>query len=228
MWNTTCRDSNVWIADVREDDDFVLCDLTSVQELPGNGAPFHRLRELLKSRDFDAAGIDAPFSIPVEHIPSGGHRELLEIVSKTERLENPWFPSADEFRNSVLAGRALNKKPFRETEKYWSRPNLNPRSTLWDKARSGAAMTSACLTLLWQAECPIWPWDQPSCAGLLVEAFPVAQLCHWGDLPYYGYSGNGTKALNRRQKIVQSLSKHVALNEEKQHRMICSADASTR
>ena len=224
-WSPGCGNSNVWIADVRREDQFVLRDLKTVQGLPGSGAPFHRLCELLKSRNFDAAGLDAPFSVPMEYMPSGGHHRLLEIVSKTERLENPWFPSANDFRSSVLAGRVLDKKPFRETEKYWTRPNLNPRSTLWDKARSGAAMTSACLTLLQQAQCPIWPWHPAGSAGLLVEAFPAAQLCYWGDLPYYGYSRNGTKALNNRRKIVEFLSKYIALNEAQSQTMENSADA---
>src|SRR5262252_834104 len=43
MWKAGCRNSNVWIAKVRRGNQFVLCDLRTVQELPGDGAPFHRL-----------------------------------------------------------------------------------------------------------------------------------------------------------------------------------------
>lgn len=48
--------------------------------------------------------------------------------------------------------------------------------------RGGAAMTAACLKLLHEANCPIWPW-QRSARRLLAEAFPAAQLRHW-QLPH--------------------------------------------
>ena len=53
----------------------------SVQELQGTGNPFARLTALLNEGDYEVAAIDAPFSIPVAHIPVGGHAELLENVA---------------------------------------------------------------------------------------------------------------------------------------------------
>lgn len=71
-------------------------------------------------------------------------------------------------------------------------------------------MTSACLTLLHGAQCPIWRWDRADTPGLQVEAFPAAQLCHW-ELPYERYGQDGYDALSIRRKIVDFLSKHIAL-----------------
>ena len=84
-------------------------------------------------------------------------------------------------------------------------------------------MTSACLTLLNEAQCPIWPWDRAG-PGLLVEAHPAAQLHYWS-LPYYGYSGSKTVAGQNRREIVDFLSKHVALSIEQRQKMENSADA---
>jgi hypothetical protein len=66
-WRPGCATSNVWIADVRRDDDgLVLHDVRHVQKLPGSGDPFDRLATLLAARDYEAAGIDARFSIPTD------------------------------------------------------------------------------------------------------------------------------------------------------------------
>ncbi len=137
-WRPGCRKSNVWIADVGGNDPFVLCDLRSVQQLPGNGTAFHRLTALLRNRQFDAAAIDAPFSVPAEFVPAGDHRKLLEFVSEIRRPVGRSFPMAGDFADGIVAGRTLStKKPLRETEKYWRRRGVHVRSTLRVKERGG-------------------------------------------------------------------------------------------
>jgi hypothetical protein len=225
MWRAGRHTGNVWIAEIREEEEEkALKSLVPVQQLAGAEAPFHNLINLLNRRDFDAAAIDAPFSVPSEYLPPGGHQELLDLVSKIERSEDRPFPSANDFLSHVLGGRRpKSKKPLRKTERHWRDKNVNVRSTLWSGPRGGAAMTSACLTLLCNAQCPIWPWDQPSACGLLVEAFPAAQLCHWS-LCYQKYNGRKGDAPWMRQRLVSALSARVTLNSFQQE-LEESADA---
>jgi hypothetical protein len=160
-----------------------------VQELSGDRHPFTNLMQYLRQSEFAAAAIDAPFSIPVDYVRPKIHRALLELVAGLESPDGRPFPTAHDFVNAVLEGRIpVTKKPLRQTEKYWQQQKVNVRSTLWAGARGGAAMTVACLKLLQETGCPIWPWER-SVRGLLIEAFPAAQLCHWG-LPYQGYNRN--------------------------------------
>jgi len=224
MWTGGCEKSNVWIAFVKRDNQLTLSDLRTVQELPGPGRPFLKLTALLKNREVNAAGIDAPFSLPTEYVPLGGHRRLLEAISTMERPDGRWFPSARHFTSRMIGERLPElRKPLRETERYWSH-RVNVRSTLWAGPRGGAAMTSVCLTLLHEAQCPIWPWDGPRTAGLLVEAFPAAQLRHWS-LPWQGYSGNARTAILNRRMILDFLSEHISIPRPEKRTMLGSADA---
>ncbi len=68
-------------------------------------------------------------------------------------------------------------------------------------------MTAACLKLLHSARRPIWPFTT-SGSGLLVEAFPAAQLCQWA-LPRQSY-GRPAEQTNR-DKIVDALAQRVSL-----------------
>jgi hypothetical protein len=210
----------------------LLSSLQTVQELQGQEEPFQRLVSLLEARDFNAAGIDAPFSVPYEYLPCGGHRALLEQVAGIERKKRP-FPTAQDFVCRILAGRSMSgKKPLRKTELAWNKPELawnrkkiNVRSTLWAGSRGGAAMTAACLTLLHQSQCPIWPWHPSSEPGLLVEAFPAAQLCHWG-MEFEGYNGDSPEALSKREKLVASISRLIEIPDGSlRKKMEQSADA---
>ena len=225
MWRATTKDSNIWIAAVsREPALLVSNTLTKVQELEAEGEPFFKLTSLLKRRRFAAAAVDAPFSVPHAYLPQGGHGELLDLVAKMQRPKNCPFPAANDFVCRVLAGRALRgKKPLRETERSWQKRGVNVRSTLWAGPRGGAAMTSACLTLLRESECPVWPWEQAMTAGLLVEAFPAAQLCHW-EMQYERYNGNDSEASSARRKLVESVSARVAPGRFRQE-LESSADA---
>ena len=213
MWSPGRNETDVWIADVRsQGEQKVLNYLIPVQRLPGMGTPFRNLMNLLKSRDFEASAIDAPFSLPSEYLPAGGQGRLLDVVSRAERPQDRPFPAANDFLRSVLAGRLPNsKKPLRRTEQHWRDRKVNVRSTLWagpPSYRGGTAMTSACLTLLCGAQCPIWPWDQPPGRGLLVEAFPAAQLCHW-KLCYQGYNGRQGRAHAICRGLVGEISTRV-------------------
>jgi hypothetical protein len=226
MWCPN-RKGNIYIATVCcEQRCLVLTGLQRVQCLPGDAPPFQRLVNLLKNREFTAAGIDAPFSVPCEYLPRGGHRALLEQVSRIEHQNRP-FPEAREFVRNVLAGRIMSsKKPLRETELAWSREGINVRSTLWAGPRGGAAMTAACLALLRESGCPIWPWDRPSDPrGLLVEAFPAAQPSHWR-LDFQGYNGNKTGAAAKRKELVASVSQWIEIPDDLLRKeMKMSADA---
>ena len=224
QWRARCKSSNIWIAHVQRCETLVLVKLTTVQRLSGEGDPFQKLTSLLASKEFNAAAIDAPFSVPSSYTAFQNHRELLKAVSEMERPNGRCFPCAPAFVKAIVSDRAMRiKKPLRETERYWQTLGVNVRSTLWAGARGGAAMTSACLTLLQETECPIWPWNSDG-PGLLVEAFPAAQLRHW-ELPHQKYNGKGEVAQSNRQQIVRFLRKHLKIRAEEQHSMESSADA---
>ncbi len=85
-------------------------------------------------------------------------------------------------------------------------------------------MTAACLTLLHQAKCPIWPWHGSDQTGLLAEAFPAAQLCHWG-MKYEGYNGDSQESLAHRKTLTVSLSQLIEIPDKFREKMEQSADA---
>lgn len=59
MWRASRRTSNIWIADVAcNAGHLMLHGLVASRSLPGEEAPFYRLRDLLRTRDFDGAGIE--------------------------------------------------------------------------------------------------------------------------------------------------------------------------
>ena len=204
MWRPTERESNIYIADVHgRGERLRLTALQTVQHL-GEGEPFQNLIRRLKARDFTAAAIDAPFSVPHKFLPLGSHEALLERVAKMERPKSRPFPSGQDFACGVLAGRPLlGNKPLRDTERLWRSKNINVRSTLWAGPRGGAAMTAACITLIQQTKCPVWPWQKHRSGGrgLLVEAFPAAQLRHWG-MDYRKYDGSKDEAVAIRANVV--------------------------
>jgi hypothetical protein len=205
MWSSGCRKSNVWIAEVEYGASLArLTKLRSVQQLGSNHNPFNDLVEHLRQSEFDAAAIDAPFSIPKIYLPSDGHTELLDRVANPQLCDGRHFPSARDFVDCVLKGQTpRTRKPLRQTEAYWLRQNVNVRSTLWTGPRGGAAMTAACLKLLHEAQRPIWPWARNG-RCLLVEAFPAAQLCQWR-LPYQAYSRNNEQETATRKKLYDRL-----------------------
>lgn len=211
MWSVGCSKSNVWIAEVECGVSGPrLVQLRRVQQLVGEHSPFNRLVQYLSQFEFDAAAIDAPFSIPREYLGGKKHRDLLELIAKLESRDDRPFPSASDFVNYVYGGRApAIKKPLRQTEEYWQQRKVNLRSTLWAGPRGGAAMTAACLKLLHETGRPIWPWERTG-RGLLIEAFPAAQLRQW-DLRHQGYNRDTEKEAAVRRSLVSSLAARINL-----------------
>ena len=223
MWRQGCRRSNVWIARVQADSGlYALRDLQVVQDLPGTGTPFERLVALLMDDCYDAAAIDAPFSLPATYVP-GGYTALLDAVANRPHDGRP-FPKAAELLAAVdppLLPRG--RKVYRETERMWIDRGVNTRSTVWAGARGGAAMTVACLRLLHESNCPVWPWMGNAHQGCLVEAFPAAQLQAWG-LPHQKYNGRDAVQQANRETIISGIEKRIDVGPFREQLMI-NADA---
>jgi hypothetical protein len=195
-----------------------------VQQLPGTGTPFDRLVKLIAAGEFDAATIDAPFSLPSRHLPPGGHPELLRSIRALPNASDRDFPlgSAIVLLGENIAVKHQDKpKPLRETERYWAERGVNTRSTMWSGTRGGAPFAAACLRLLELAGRPIWPWHDPQ-PGILGEAFPAAQLCHWG-LPHRAYSK--PDQTENREAIVSGLSVRVSIDPVDERKLLDSPDA---
>jgi len=217
-WRPTCSRPSVWIA-VLEGPRLV--SLTPVQDLPGEGGPFERLANLLGEGRYRAAGIDAPFALPARHMPPGGHAQLLRDVAAIPAAGDRPFPRGPDL--IALAHRYAPQetaKPHRETERQWSA--ANPRSALWWKPRGGAPFAAACLTLLAKAKRPVWPWKDAQ--GMLVEAFPAAQLRTWG-LPHTNYAA--PEEGKARGAVIAHLEekRQLMLEPMDRKRMLASADA---
>ncbi len=224
MWRPGRR-TNAWIAAVGTSRGrLVLDDVRPVTALPGAGSPFERLAELLRGGDFAAAAVDAPFSIPGRYL-RGTHRALLARVAALGRTSGtrPFAPAV-AFVHGVTGQLPplTPPKPYRETEACWRARGVNVRSTLWAGPRGGAAMTAACLTLLALADRPMWPWSRTP-GGLLVEAFPAAQLARW-ELPFERYARNDPQAFRHRETIVDALAGRLVLGARRRL-LIRSADA---
>src|SRR5262249_36782515 len=74
----------------------------------------------------------------------------------------------------------------------------------------GAPMSAACLTLLHASGAPIWPWTTAH-PGLLVEAFPAAQLKTWR-LPYVGYNRAAGRGPSIRAGIIEGIEQRIAID----------------
>jgi predicted nuclease with RNAse H fold len=221
MWSPGCTRSNVWIAEVDSTPSgLVLQSLGRVQSLqPESEPPFSRLAARLRRRDFVAAAIDAPFSVPVKYLHPRTHRDLLQQVASLPLERGRPFPSGGDLVDFLNCPRQT-AKTWRDTEEFWRKRGLNVRPALWNGARPGAPMTAACLKLLWQSECPIWPW-QSNGPGLLMEAFPAAQLQHLG-LKHQRYDGHNGK--ENRFTIIAELGEAIRLGKFRE-KMQASADA---
>ncbi len=183
-WRVQNSRPTIWIATLEELRlrRLSLSSLLPVQALPGYGRPFLKLASLLAAGEFEAAAIDAPFSLPAAYLPAGGHADLLGRIRLTANGEGRDFPEGRALLSLVGRFATLSEaKPLRMTERYWAARHINVRSTLWAGARGGAPFTAACLRLLDTVSRPIWPWSAGT--GILGEAFPAAQLLEWG-IPY--------------------------------------------
>lgn len=220
-WKARCSRPTVWVAAIENNVAPRLTDLRPVQSLPGDGEPFTRLLALLRAGDFAAAGIDAPFAIPAKYLPPGGHVQLLDRVgSLSPQMDRPFASGAALVQLAAEIAPLDQKKPHRETERVWVERGVNTRSTLWNGPRGGAAFAAACLTLLARAGRPVWPWN---CGpGMLVEAFPPAQLLTW-KLPHSSYSKPEQRAA--REQILVGLAKHLDFTASQRDSMLGSSDA---
>lgn len=226
MWRQRCTRSNVWVAEIASSDSGVrLADLRRVQELPGEGQPFDRLTRVLRTGSYSAAAIDAPFSVPAAHLPSGGHSALLKLVSILPRSQRRAFPTGTDLLSALRPGTTCGRgsKEYRATELEWIRAGVRTRSTMWAGPRGGAPMTAACLTLLAAAGRPLWPWTKGQ-VGVIAEAFPAAQLARWR-LPRERYNGTSIQAARNREAILAGLRRRVQLPLESEEKMVQSADA---
>ena len=151
----------VWIAVAKEvGDELRLMELMSVQSLRGEGACFDRLVQFLASADFEVAAIDAPFALPLRHMPKGRHSELLHQVKLLPDASDRSFPrGATIVELGEAVSPKIEAKPLRKTEQYWASKGVNTRSTMWCGPRGGAAMTAACLRLIERSGLSAWPWQ---------------------------------------------------------------------
>jgi hypothetical protein len=215
-WRPVCARPTVWIAAL---EGFRLADLCPVQKLESDGEPFDRLVQLLREGRYRAAAIDAPFALPEQHMPAGGHAQLLADIAALPPAEDRPFPRGAAILAYARAHAPLTTaKPARQAERQYNAS----RSTLWNGARPGAPFTAACLTLVAKARRPVWPWkDGP---GMLVEAFPAAQLRAW-NLPHVNYSD--AEARPTRAKIIAAIEQCQSLDIHPTDRrqMLASADA---
>lgn len=213
QWNPNVQRSNIWIATIESKGEVMnLTKLRRVQQLQGTQRPFAQLAAGLSDRDCAAAAIDAPFSIPWWCFGTGlsDHPGLLETVNNLPLSPKQDFPTGREFIAGVTSGVQFQSlKPLRTTECYWQGRGINVRSTLWAGVRPGAPFASACIKLLVQSRCPIWPWMDFDNNSLLIEAFPAAQLCHWR-LPFREYDGPSGQA--NRDKIILDLVQNRGLH----------------
>ena len=210
-WRGSRATSNVWVCRVKYDSDSrpFVTKLTSVQHLAGGGPPFRRLANLLAGGQFSAAAIDAPFSLPSRYVPEEGWLKLLELVDALSLDPAAPFPGAQSLIALAQTMSRLDcQKPLRQTEKLWSDRRINVRSTLWWKPRGGAPFAAACMKLLATARFPpCWPWSNQT-EGLVVEAFPAAQLWSW-KLPLQRYDGRD--GISARQEIIRGLETRINL-----------------
>jgi hypothetical protein len=225
QWNPNAKASNIWIAEVEQRGDYLtVVDLRRVQQLAGHVRPFARLAAWLANGSFSAAAIDAPFSVPwwfFGHV-FADHPALLQVVNGLPLVNKQDFPTGNAFVTSVSARIPFEfTKPLRITESYWRARSVNVRSTVWSGQHPGASFTSACIKLLANADRQAWPWHGPSTCPL-VEAYPAAQLRHWG-LPFQQY--NGTAGQRNRVAIIHDLTVNRALQVDNAYLDIMNADA---
>lgn len=221
-WTARCTRSNVWLAVIDEKRGKPhVHSLHRVQQLDGDHHPFERLASYLAIANFAGAGVDAPFALPKEFMPKGGHAALLRQVAALPREGRPFAKGAALVEWAKTLAPVSSAKPMRETEHKWRERGLNVRSTLWSGPRGGAPFTAACLTLLHAAGRPCYPWAT-SGDGMMLETFPMAQLAVW-NLPYVGYDGE--KGTATRRLIVSDIAKRVEMQDEIKKLCLASADA---
>jgi hypothetical protein len=222
MWSPRCGRTNVWVArGASTGSDVAVESLDPVQSLSFSGHPFAGLAGLLNDLSEGYIGIDAPFSLPATFIARDVQAAWQKVAELTP-LDRP-FPRADQLvRTFAPQLPAYGEKLYRETETFWIRKGV--RSTTWCGPRGGAPFAAACMTLLAGHRGPVWPLTDGQ-GAVLVEAFPAAQLCHWG-LPFAQYSGREHAAtLNRRSILLGMEKRGLVIDQQKRLSCETSADA---
>ena len=220
MWSSGCRRTNVWVASgALKGPDAVVESLRPVQDLSPFRHPFAALGDFLNSFEEGYVGIDAPFSLPAAFISRGVQLAWQKVAGLTP-LDRP-FPRGGQ----LVAAFAPNlpsrgAKVFRETEAYWIRKGVNVRSTIWAGPRGGAPFAAACMTLLAGLRGSVWPLTDGQ-GAVIVEAFPAAQLRHWG-LPFTQYNGREHPAQTNRQSILLGMEERGLLIDQRD-RLKCEA-----
>ena len=221
-WAPRCRRSNVWIStgQVHAEGSMKLVALRPVQDLSGSAHPFERLIRLLAGGEYSAVGVDAPFALPARYMPEGGFPRLLRDIAALPTDRRPFVKGGDLVLYGEKNAALEEPKPLRKTEQFWKK-RVNVRSTLWNGPRGGAPFTAASLTLLARAKRPVWPWCRDA-TGLLVEAFPAAQLLHW-NLPHKRYGGSDGGSA--REQIIERISRRIEIPSELREYCRASDDA---
>lgn len=231
QWKAKRRTSSIWIAAARPYGAGIhVSALMPVQQLDGLEPPFTRLSRLLATST-GHVGIDAPFAIP-----RGFGPPPPALWSDLDRQSEPKRPFASGLALLRLAfGEVIptsgpelkpyGKKHFRATEQTWTR-GVATRSTLWDGPRGGAAFAVAAMTMLARHPGPIWPFREGGAGRTLIEAFPAAQLRHWGLSPRL-YASDKPDARDNRQTIVRHLraDRALALTPELENLCLDHVDA---
>jgi len=216
----------LWVAEAWLHDEAVQLDkIRPVQDLPGRGDPFERLSSFLNQPEEACAGIDAPFSLPASVLADNAS-EARERVKGLPRDERPFPTGAALVQEFAPEHGPRSNNILRETEREWQTRGVNVRSTLWAGPRGGAPFTAGCMLLLSRHRGSVWPIKhEPEPYVTLCEAFPAAQLQHWG-LPRIKYNGPLADALVARRIIVEGLNER-GLRLSAEHERIClgSADA---
>jgi hypothetical protein len=204
-WGGGCTKSNVWIAEADDThSSVVLRRLYRVQDLDGTDHPYSRLSRFLRESGGFVA-IDAPFSIPARW--ASNPVELWNQVASLDSGKRAFASGRKLIELVVPESAPAGTKVYRDTELRWQRAGVNVRSTLWYAPRGGAPFAAAAMTLLSRHDGPVWPFSLArSGKTTLVEAFPAAQLCHWG-LPYelYGRVAH-PDGPTIRERLVNSLT----------------------
>jgi hypothetical protein len=220
MWSPGCRRTNVWVAmGALKGDDVVLGSLVPVQDLSSSLHPFSALADFVNGLEEGYVGIDAPFSLPAEFISEGGVLAWQEVARLTP-VDRP-FPRGGQLVGAFAPNLpSRGAKVFRETEKYWISKGVNVRSTTWAGPRGGAPFAVACMTLLAGLRGSVWSLTDGQ-GAVIVEAFPAAQLRHWG-LPFTQYSGREHPALMNRRSILVGMEERGLLIDPRD-RLKCEA-----
>jgi len=225
QWRPTVSRPNVWVAfGISGAETLKVSGLVPVQDLPGPEAPFLKLRRLFAERHGSTCAIDAPFSLPSQFVGEGTE-QVWRRTSMLPRENRPFCRGGALVQALASDLPPRGKKIYRDTETHWIRKGVNTRSTTWYGPRGGAPFAAACMSLLAGHEGAVWPFQKNGLGATLCEAFPAAQLRHWG-LPHRGYS-EASRGATVRRLIVAALEERHELDIPPDLRTLCFGSADS-